>query len=386
MEKMKPKSRTKEVEDLTGKKFGRWTVLGRAEDRYDKNGYVIKYWNCICDCGIEKEVLEKSLKHGHSKSCGCIKKELKPVKDLTGEKFNRWTVLKRGEDRFDKNGHILRTWVCQCDCGTIKTIYEASLKHGVSKSCGCLQKEIVSNISGKRDMIEKRFDRLIVREEAGINNQGQILWLCDCDCGGTIITTGTNLRTGGTHSCGCYNKDRIKESRYLLRSHNKYDISGKYGIGYTKDNIKFIFDVEDYEKIYPYLWYEKEDGYIVAHDLDNKRNIRLNRFVMNMVDENPLIRVDHKNHDVKDNRKSNLRISTNQENSRNHKLFTTNKSGTSGVRFNEDKNLWIAEITVNYKTIYLGGFKTKEEAVRMRKDAEEKHFGDFSYDNSINNN
>ena len=62
-------------------------------------------------------------------------------KDLTGIKFNRWTVL--GFSHKDKFSHNF--WKCICDCGEIKNISESSLKYGYSKSCGCLQKEIVSN-------------------------------------------------------------------------------------------------------------------------------------------------------------------------------------------------------------------------------------------------
>lgn len=378
-------AKRKEVENLTGRVFGRWTVISRAPDRYSKRGDKIIYWNCRCECGTIKEVADRELKRGRSKSCGCIKKILKEPEDLTGKRFGRWIVIKRGEDRYDKNGHILRTWVCQCDCGTIKEVFEGSLRNNNSQSCGCLQKEIVSQISGKRDeMIGKKFGRLLVLEEAYVKN-GEIYWHCLCDCENYVTTSGASLRAGATKSCGCYNKERIKEVQKALRKHNRYDLSGSYGIGYVNDEIRFVFDLEDYEKIYPYLWYEKEDGYIVAHDLDNNRIIRLNRLVMDMQDENPLIRVDHKNHDLKNNQKYNLRLSTNQENSCNHKLFSTNKSGVSGVRFDERTHKWTAEIMYNYKSIRLGNFDEYEDAVNARKAAEEKYFGEWSYDNSLKN-
>lgn len=61
--------------------------------------------------------------------------------DISGKRFNRWTVLSRAEenDRFGKP-----MWVCQCDCGNIRTISGASLKSGNSKSCGCLKNEAAS--------------------------------------------------------------------------------------------------------------------------------------------------------------------------------------------------------------------------------------------------
>lgn len=51
--------------DLTGKKYGKLTVL-RKSDKKGKNSY----WICRCDCGVEKEICATALKHGQ-KSCGC---------------------------------------------------------------------------------------------------------------------------------------------------------------------------------------------------------------------------------------------------------------------------------------------------------------------------
>ena len=61
------------MHDLTGRRFGRLTVLYRAdrEDRV-KNSY----WHCRCDCGNELDVYTRSLLHGLCQSCGCWKKEL----------------------------------------------------------------------------------------------------------------------------------------------------------------------------------------------------------------------------------------------------------------------------------------------------------------------
>jgi len=56
--------------DLTGRKFHRWSVLERSVNK-DKN----TMWLCICDCGNKKDVDSKLLINGHSKSCGCWRKE-----------------------------------------------------------------------------------------------------------------------------------------------------------------------------------------------------------------------------------------------------------------------------------------------------------------------
>lgn len=78
--------------DLTGQKFGRWTVLYRGEDRYNKQGYPRIYWTCKCDCGTIRDVSAVSLVNKQSTSCGCKRKEscAKNVKHgLSGTRIKR---------------------------------------------------------------------------------------------------------------------------------------------------------------------------------------------------------------------------------------------------------------------------------------------------------
>jgi len=59
--------------DLTGRRFGRWTVLAIHPERYRHCRGTFTRWICRCDCGIERVVLGGSLRSGRSKSCGrCI--------------------------------------------------------------------------------------------------------------------------------------------------------------------------------------------------------------------------------------------------------------------------------------------------------------------------
>jgi len=62
-----------ESKDLTGRKFGKWTVLERASPVKRKDGRVMRYWLCKCSCdkGTTRIVLERSLLDGTSTSCGC---------------------------------------------------------------------------------------------------------------------------------------------------------------------------------------------------------------------------------------------------------------------------------------------------------------------------
>lgn len=56
--------------DLTGKKFGKWSVISRGYKPNDKN----TYWLCMCDCGTIRLVDAADLKSGKSTNCGCVRK------------------------------------------------------------------------------------------------------------------------------------------------------------------------------------------------------------------------------------------------------------------------------------------------------------------------
>lgn len=58
--------------DITGKRFNRWLVKSRTEERASGGSLM---WLCVCDCGSEKSVKSSDLIRGASKSCGCLQKE-----------------------------------------------------------------------------------------------------------------------------------------------------------------------------------------------------------------------------------------------------------------------------------------------------------------------
>lgn len=64
------------------------------------------------------------------------------AKDLSGQKFNRLTVLYRSGT--DPNGAAM--WMCLCECGNEICVRGVSLRNGHTKSCGCLQKEAAKEV------------------------------------------------------------------------------------------------------------------------------------------------------------------------------------------------------------------------------------------------
>ena len=241
--------------------------------------------------------------------------------DLTGQKFGRLTVIKRGEDHIRRNGSTKPQWLCLCDCQLafpkekqkMKLIKGECLKNGSIKSCGCLQKEAVSKIA-----------------------------------------------------------------KTFRRKYNKYDLSGEYGVGYTSKCEEFYFDLEDYDLIKDYCWWKSKHGYILTKN--NNLSVRMHRMVLNLENEK-IPDVDHINHIKHDNRKINLRIATRSQNIMNQKIRCDNSSGYVGVHKHCEK--WEASITIDSENIYLGVFDNIEDAINARKEAEDKYFGEYSYSNSL---
>lgn len=165
----------------------------------------------------------------------------------------------------------------------------------------------------------------------------------------------------------------IEYRRNKIKKYNTYNLSGDYGIGYTSKGEEFYFDLEDYDKIKDYCWCINKSGYCCARNCNNKNIIYLHRLIL---DIHSNLYADHINHNKNDNRKSNLRSVTPSENS-------MNKANVIGVYWDNTKQKWKAKIQLYHKIINLGSFDLFEDALQVRKEAEEKYFGEYSYDNSM---
>ena len=211
-------------------------------------------------------------------------------------------------------------------------------------------------------------------------------WYCQCSCGNPeeLLILGYSLQCGHTKSCGCAIND-------LYKDNNTYDLSGEYGSCTMADGNVFIFDLEDYDKIKKYTWHLSGREYIgtsinvKVNNKINRQTLMIHRYIMDVQDKDwKECVVDHINGNVYDNRKSNLRVVTQQENTMNQKKPKNNTSGVTGVGFYKKNNKWGASIRCGVNTIFLGLFDNFEDAVKARKEAEEKYFGEYSYDNSRN--
>lgn len=130
-------------------------------------------------------------------------------------------------------------------------------------------------------------------------------------------------------------------------------------------------DLDDLDRVSSKIWSLQNKGYI-AHGAPP---LYLHRFIMNAEQG---LDVDHINGDIKDNRKSNLRICSHACNTRNRvNTQCRNTTGITGVRVYKPNGKFIARITVDKKVIHLGYFDSLERAIEARLDAEKTYFGEY---------
>lgn len=240
----------------------------------------------------------------------------------------------------------------------------------------------------RKDLTGLQFGRLKVIKQSENdyvkpNGKREAKWVCECVCGNVIEATSSHLKSGHIKSCKCLQKETMinnglqtKNLIFNTKRYNTYDLSGEFGIGYTLKGEEFYFDLEDYDKIKDFCWHIDTNGYVTCSD--NK--LFLHILIMNPQNNEE---IDHIKHKKYDNRKSQLRLVSRSQNNMNRSKQSNNTSGTTGVSFHKRSKKWFAYIKINnkQKRIYSD---TKEEAILIRKNLEEKYFGEFSYDNSMN--
>lgn len=118
--------------NIAGQKFGKLTALYRVGTA---NGEAV--WHCKCDCGNESDVRSYCLRKGTTLSCGCLNNiGERTFVDRTGLRYGRLVAIKRVGTK-----HHEAAWLCKCDCGNETVVTGGNLTTGITKSCGCLQRE-----------------------------------------------------------------------------------------------------------------------------------------------------------------------------------------------------------------------------------------------------
>lgn len=284
---------------------------------------------------------------------------------LTGQKIERWTVLER--DMSKPKGSAF--WICRCDCGVIKSIRGNSLR---KKKC-LTHPKCPFNTSQREDLTGKKFGRLTVIRFDRTDQCKKVRWLCKCDCGEMRSVVAQQLTSGHTKSCGCYRYEMAMQRNSERKPiGNEYEI--KDGIVYVtlRNGKTMLCDIDDWEEQKKFTWRENDRGY--AYKTRNKGDrMRDAMFHNRIMGEKDGMYVDHINRNKLDNRRCNLRFVTPQVNIINRDILRNNTSGCTGV-VRQPNGKWHATITVNRKVIGLGAYEDINDAIKARKEAEEKYF------------
>lgn len=153
----------------------------------------------------------------------------------------------------------------------------------------------------------------------------------------------------------------------------------------TQNRFAIIGD-EDYEELSKYNWRVFKNhygGYIATRGVYDKTTKKhhtfiMHRMIMGLV-EGDKLQVDHINHNTLDNRRSNLRVCTNQQNQMNRSNRKNGSSKFKGIYWYKANEKWRARIMLGGKRKDLGYYINEIEAAKAYDHAAKEMFGDFAY-------
>ena len=252
---------------------------------------------------------------------------MRKASDLTNQRFGKLVAIEPTEQR--KNAYTV--WLCRCDCGNEVLVPSRALRNGYRTHCGCVPRY--------EDLTGQRFGKLIVQNFAG-RKKGQVMWHCQCDCGGTVIASSAELKAGDRKSCGCLSHPPLKDW-----------VGKRFG--------KLTVVAYDGKRNGSHYWR-------CQCDCGNETVVPQSSLKSGRTKScGCLVRMSSSLHFVE---------GTNIERIRNRdKLNKNNTSGVRGVYPVKKKGeivAWVAQIKFKGKMKYLGTFDTLEEAADARKEAE----------------
>ncbi|MEG0285037.1 MAG: hypothetical protein RR494_02655 [Vagococcus sp.] len=253
------------MNDLTGKKFGRLTIIEKSTKKYADGTFLYKF---KCDCGNECYRLLRNVRKGDIKSCGCLKDSSKSPKYLMGKRFGDFKIIRY----YDKKGKNNR-YLCECSICGEKKIAELRVLNSYEHYCTLRGNKKTEDLTGLR------FGRLKVIEITDRRIQDKPTWVCQCDCGRTTQAVSGDLKNNKVKSCGCLvsetgeknvkkamekqknvegtNLTRIKLDKPLLRNNT----TGVTGVIKHKKSGKWLAQIQFKGKdVYLGIYSEKRDA------------------------------------------------------------------------------------------------------------------------------
>ena len=252
----------------------------------------------------------------------------------------RWgSLLVESDTGERKSGYTI--WKCICQCGNVISMDTRSIQRGTRKDCGCETKVK----PGQRDLTGQRFGLLTVLETREKRSAaGSVVWRCICDCGREIDVPAAQLTQGYRKSCGCLSRPQLKD--YIGKRFGQLTVTAYDGKSSGMHRWRCMCDCGEETIVGQTLLQSgktKSCGCLQAKSaVENMKFVAGTSITLLERSGNRLIR--------------------------------SNSSGYNGVYFNQRAQKWTAQIGFKGKNYYLGTFDKIEEAVEVRKKAEEQIF------------
>ncbi len=270
----------------------------------------------------------------HSDACQAPGNQKRPKIGI-GYRVGRLTVAESTTQR--KNGYTV--WKCRCDCGGELLLDTRCLQRGTVTDCGCLSK----TKPGQRDITGMRFGKLVAVEPTDLRAEGTVVWKCQCDCGGEVLTSLHQLCSGYRKSCGCLSRPPLKD--FVGKRFGYLTVMAYVG---KRDGM--------------HRWRCRCDcgqETVVGQTLLQTGRTKSCGCLQAGVYRENLKLVDGTSVAILEANKK--------------RLNRNNTSGYTGVYLDEKRGKWIAQIGFKGKTYYLGAYSDKQDAVKARQRGEKLH-------------
>lgn len=214
------------------------------------------------------------------------------------------------------------------------------------------------------DLTNQKFGRLTVLEKTTERKGSSVVWKCKCDCGNIHYTTTYFLKKGTVQSCGCLKSEKIAQ----VGKNKAFDLTNKkYGmLTAIKPTNKRLGNSVIWE---------------CRCDCGNTVFVRVAYLTRGITTScgclTKIIRKQNPKSNFYEYKKEYYIADTRLDCIGREKPYKNNKSGYTGVILRKRDGKWIAFITFQKKYYFLGAYGKIEDAVSVRKLAEEKLHGEF---------
>ena len=287
--------RARTSKNLKEQRFGRLVAI-EPVDIILSSGKHKQEWLCQCDCGNKTIVSTNNLLRGHSKSCGCYKRDVARERvsvNLLGQTFGYLTVEEKivNVDESTKKTQVL--WKCKCKCGNDTLVPSDKLTGGITKSCGCYMKERIhdanfQNLQGNRyGILTVTSDYYIKKRKNGTQST---YWRCKCDCGNEVAVWAADLKNNHVKSCGClkmsigelYVKEVAEDMHMFIESQVSFEnlvgcggrlLSYDFAIysDLQKTNLKALIECQGQQHYNPVDYFGGKQSYEIQTEHDRRK-------------------------------------------------------------------------------------------------------------------